>query len=93
VTDEPDERDLPDVVVSILAIVDGDTWLRSATVAHEAPGVVHVRTDEPVPLPLGSVVGLRLDRSPHDPVTVSLATVSETIGDTVTALRLIERRS
>ncbi|MCB1000388.1 MAG: hypothetical protein KDB40_13915 [Acidimicrobiales bacterium] len=90
-------NDEPDEVVSILAIVDGDTWLRSATVAHRAPGVVQVRTDEPVPLPIGSVVGLQVHGStqagPSGPTTVTLAVVSDTIGDTVTALRPIERRS
>ncbi|MEZ5251772.1 MAG: hypothetical protein R2713_21970 [Ilumatobacteraceae bacterium] len=89
-------NDEPDEVVSILAIVDGDTWLRSATVAHRAPGVVQVRTDEPVPLPIGSVgaPGAWIHPGgPSGPTTVTLAVVSDTIGDTVTALRPIERRS
>jgi hypothetical protein len=95
--------------LSLLALVDGVPLLQSAVVVHRDQQVLHVSTDEPLPLPIGNVVALLahatsteaaggtgpdpdLDGGFVDPSFTSLALVSESVGPTITALRLLERR-
>jgi hypothetical protein len=98
--------------LSLLALVDGVPLLQSAVVVHRDQQVLHVSTDEPLPLPIGNVVALLahatsteatgtlggtgpdpdLDGGWIHPSFTSLALVSESVGPTITALRLLERR-
>ncbi|MFN8020901.1 MAG: hypothetical protein U0Q03_05160 [Acidimicrobiales bacterium] len=84
--DEPLER------LSLLAVVEGESWVRPAVVVRRDAQEVHVSTDEVVPLPVGQVVGLMCHATVALPAVVNLAVVSDSLGPTVTALRLIERR-
>lgn len=83
---------MSDQRVSLVAIVDGETWVRSATVVRRDVREVHLATDEPLPLPFGHVVGLMCHATDDRSAAVDLAVVADSVGDTVTALRLVERR-
>ena len=78
----------PGTRCSVLALIDGRSSVRGATVVHHEPRAVHVEMDEPLPLPVGSVVGLR----GSDGMIATLAVVNDSVGPTVTVLRIVERR-
>lgn len=79
--------------LALLALVEGESWIGGGVVVHRDQTVLHVSTDEPLPLTVGEVVGLSTAGGSGSPVAVTLAMVAESIGATVTALRIIERRS
>ncbi len=78
----------PGTRCSVLALVDGRSCMRGATVVHHEPRVVQVEMDEPLPLPVGSVVGVWA----ADGAMAALAVVNDSVGPTVTVLRIVERR-
>jgi hypothetical protein len=81
--------------VAVLALVDGESSVRSATVIHRDHTMLHVSSDEPLPLPVGDVVGLMSQATTEDTIAgaVTLALVTESVGPTITVLRLLERRA
>jgi hypothetical protein len=95
-------------VVGIVALVDGETVTQRAVVVHRSPYLVHIATDAPLSLPIGQVVGV-VDLSEHELEpegepehgsgrgrrrrTASLAVVSDSVGPTISELRVLERRN
>ena len=81
--------------VAVLALVEGESWVRAATVVHRDQTILHVSSDEPLPLPVGEVVGLMSQTTTDDTVAgnVTLALVTESVGPTVTVLRVLDRRA
>jgi hypothetical protein len=82
--------------LAVLVIDNGVPVTHAATVVHRDQYVMHISTDVPLTLALGSVVALLAPGGgavAPDGSATSLALVSERFGSSVTALRLLERRN
>lgn len=80
--------------VVVVTLVDGEPQLHSAAVVGREQAVLRVETATPVVLGPGSVVGvLRGGSTEPLPGAVALALVSDTIGDRIAELRVLDRRS
>jgi hypothetical protein len=82
--------------LTVLVIDNGVPVTHAATVVHRDQYVMHISTDVPLTLALGSIVALLAPgggAAAPDGSATSLALVSERFGSSVTALRLLERRN
>jgi hypothetical protein len=81
--------------LAVLVIDNGIPLTHAATVVHRDQYVMHISTDVPLTLETGNIVALLAPGggpAAPDGSSASLALVSESIGPSVTALRLLERR-
>jgi len=76
--------------VTLIALVDGASQLHAATLVHRDQALLHISTLEPLPLTVGSVVGVMTHGG--ETTEVSLALVSDSVGPAVTELRMIGAR-